>query len=91
MIIVFWMMNEFVVDLSSVLDWLNDFFLVYLDIIIGIREFFLGILIWRIFKKWWGRKCWFDYFFFCEWFKVSVESNDFVEEVLMDYIENIKC
>lgn len=82
-------MDEFVVDFSSVLDRINDLFLVYFDIMIGIREFLLVILVCKVLKKRWGRKCWLDYLLFWECFKVSVESNDFVEEVLMDYIENI--
>lgn len=44
-------MDEFVVDFSSVLDRINDLFLVYFDIMIGIREFLLVILVCKVLKK----------------------------------------
>lgn len=82
-------MDELVIDFSSVFDRMNDLFFVYFDIMIGMRELLLVIFVWKVLWKRWGRKCWLDYLLFCDCLKVSVESNDFVEEVLMDYIENI--
>lgn len=84
-------MNELVADLSSALDRSNDPLSAHSDTTIGTRESPSGTPIRRTSKKRRGRKRRSDYLPPRERPKASAESNDSVEEALMDYIENIKC
>lgn len=78
-------------DLSSALDRTNDPPSAHSDTTIGTRESPSGTPIRRTSRKRRGRKRRSDYPPPRERPKASAESNDSVEEALMDYIENIKC
>jgi len=83
-------MDELVADLSSALDRTNDPPSAHSDTTIGTRESPSGTPIRRTTtRKRRGRKRRSDYPPQRE--RAKTESNDSVEEALMDYIENIKC
>lgn len=84
-------MEELVADLSSALDGTNDPPSAHSDTTIGTRESPSGTPIRRTSRKRRGRKRRSDYPPLRERPKASAESDDSVEEALMDYIENIKC
>lgn len=85
-------MDELVADLSSALDRTNDPASAHSDTTIGTRESPSGTPTRRTSRKRRGRKRRSDYPPLREHPKTSVqESDDSVEEALMDYIENIKC
>ena len=84
-------MEELVADLSSALDRTNDPPSAHSDTTIGTRESPSGTPIRRTSRKRRGRKRRSDYPPLRERPKASAESDDSVEEALMDYIENIKC
>ena len=84
-------MDELVADLSSALDRTNDPPSAHSDTTIGTRESPSGTPIRRTSRKRRGRKRRSDYPPLRERPNASAESNDSVEEALMDYIENIKC
>lgn len=86
------MMDELVADLSSALDRTNDPPSAHSDTTVGTRESPSGTPTRRTSsKKRRSRKRRSDYLPQRERPKASTESNDSVEEALMDYIENIKC
>lgn len=86
------MMDELVADLSSALDRTNDPLSAHSDTTVGTRESPSGTPTRRTSsKKRRSRKRRSDYLPQRERPKASTESNDSVEEALMDYIENIKC
>ena len=82
-------MDELVADLSSALDRTNDPPSAHSDTTIGTRESPSATPVRRAPKKRRGRKRRSDYPPLRERPKASAESNDSVEEALMDYIENI--
>ena len=82
-------MDELVSDLSSALDRTNDPPSAHSDTTIGTRESPSATPVRKAPKKRRGRKRRSDYPPLRERPKVSAESNDSVEEALMDYIENI--
>lgn len=82
-------MDELVSDLSSALDRTNDPPSAHSDTTIGTRESPSATPVRKAPKKRRGRKRRSDYPPLRERPKASAESNDSVEEALMDYIENI--
>ena len=84
-------MDELVADLSSVLVRTNDPPSAHSDTTIGTRESPSGTPIRKTSRKRRGKKRRSDYPPSREIRNISAESNDSVEEALMDYIENIKC
>lgn len=82
-------MDELVTDLSSALDRTNDPPSAHSDTTIGTRESPSATPVRKAPRKRRGRKRRSDYPPFRDRPKVSAESNDSVEEALMDYIENI--
>lgn len=82
-------MDELVADLSSALDRTNDPPSTHSDTTIGTRESPSATPVRKAPKKRRGRKRRSDYPPLRELPKASAESNDSVEEALMDYIENI--
>lgn len=82
-------MDELVADLSSALDRANDPASAHSDTTVGTRESPSATPVRRAPKKRRGRKRRSDYPPLRERPKESAESNDSVEEALMDYIENI--
>jgi len=82
-------MDELVTDLSSALDRTNDPPSAHSDTTIGTRESPSATPVRKAPKKRRGRKRRSDYPPLRERPKASAESNDSVEEALMDYIENI--
>lgn len=84
-------MDELVADLSSALVRTNDPPSAHSDTTIGTRESPSGTPIRKTSRKRRGKKRRSDYPPSREIRNISAESNDSVEEALMDYIENIKC
>lgn len=82
-------MDELVADLSSALDRTNDPPSAHSDTTIGTRESPSATPVRKAPRKRRGRKRRSDYPPLRERPKASAESNDSVEEALMDYIENI--
>ena len=84
-------MDELVADLSNALVRTNDPPSAHSDTTIGTRESPSGTPIRKTSRKRRGKKRRSDYPPSREIRNISAESNDSVEEALMDYIENIKC